>query len=110
MERQGRSYLFLLIDRTVLFSFIMSSVLLILYILGNYQKFLDTTQTLLLKILTVAVLFEVLISVYYLGFLIYYAVQRIRQHTIRILFGSFSLVFCAVILIVTKFITAWLTG
>ena len=110
MQRHGRSYLFLLIDRTVLFSFIMSSAVLVLYILGNYQEFLDTTQTLLLKILTVSVSFEVLVSIYYLGFLIFYAVQRRRRYIFRILFGFLSLVFCAVVLMLTKLITSWLTG
>ena len=54
MKRDERSFLFVLIERTVVFFFFMTVILLILYLMGNYQEYLDSTQILLINLRTIS--------------------------------------------------------
>ncbi|MBQ1629497.1 MAG: hypothetical protein II098_10155 [Treponema sp.] len=48
------SILFKLTRRTVLFLFLFTLSLILLYFIGNFQQFLDSTQTILIKTLTIS--------------------------------------------------------
>ena len=107
MKRDERSFLFVLIERTVVFFFFMTVILLILYLMGNYQEYLDSTQILLINLLIVITLFEVIMVIYYLGFLVFYAVKFSRIYTIRIIFASFSLLMCGILGTLVMFLNSW---
>ncbi len=109
MNSTRGSFLFDVAGRAVGFLFTISVLLLLLYLLGNYQEFLDATQTFLLKLLTGSTLLEVLIAIYYLGFLSFWAVKYRIRYTLRIIFTAVSLVFCSLVLVAVKFLSAWLT-
>lgn len=76
-----------LLEGMTAFFFVGSLVVLGLYLLGNYQEFLDDTQTLLLGILRVAGLLCALTGAYYTVTLILWMIRRHRFLPFRFLYA-----------------------
>lgn len=64
LKKINRSLLFKLMCRTSLFLFLMLTQSFILYITGNIQEFLDSTQTFILLVCSMLSVTIVLISIY----------------------------------------------
>jgi hypothetical protein len=83
--------------------FALSQLALALYLLGNFQEFLDATQVLLLALLRPALLAGILAAVVFAAVSI--AVGRPRAG--RLILCFLSAVYCAALLLVTGFLSAW---
>lgn len=108
MARRGERVFFLdslywLSGRAAVFCFVLSVLVFALYLLGNFQEFLDTTQVLLLTLLRLALLAEVILALLYV--LVTFALGRLRFG--RVVLSLLSAVFCAALLLGTGFLSAW---
>lgn len=97
--------LYVVAGRAVIFFFMFSVLLFLLYLLGNFQEFLDDTQLYLLGLLRVSLLAELfagllyIISVFLLG--------RGRRRAVRLVLCAFSMVFSYAMLVGLSFLSAW---
>lgn len=99
------SSLFWLSSRAVVFFFIFSLLLFMLYLLGNFQDFLDATQILLLQLLKASLLSEVFLGVLYI--VLVFFLRRQRRHLRCLILCSLSVVFCYALLLAFSFLSAW---
>jgi hypothetical protein len=99
------SSLYWLVSRTVVFFFIFSLLLFLLYLLGNYQEFLDSTQIFLIHLLKVSLLAEVFTGILYL-FMVF-LLRRQRRYLGKVILCSLSVVSSFVLLLAFSFLTAW---
>jgi hypothetical protein len=92
-------------SRGTAFFFILSLILLCLYLIGNFQEFLDSSQIFLLRILDVVLLAEVFSGLVYIGVIFY--IRHQRRYLAQLIFSALSVLLCFVFLLVLKFLTAW---
>jgi len=108
-HRRGRifllSSLYWLVARTVVFFFIFSLLLFLLYLLGNFQEFLDSTQIFLIQMLKVSLLAEVFVGLLYL--LMVFWLRRQRRFLGKVILCSLSVLASFVLLLAFSFLTAW---
>jgi hypothetical protein len=95
--------LYWLAGRTAVFCFVLSQLALALYLLGNFQEFLDSTQVLLLALLRLALLAGILSALAYA--VVSFAAGRPRAG--RLILCFLSVVYGAALLLVTGFMSAW---
>ena len=95
--------LYWLAGRTAVFCFVLSQLSLALYLLGNFQEFLDSTQVLLLVLLRLALIAGILSA------LIYAAVSLVvgRPRAGRLILCFLSITYSAALLLVTGFLSSW---
>ena len=108
MSLHGRKSFFLeslywLAGRTAVFCFMLSLLALALYLLGNFQDFLDATQVLLLTLLRLASLAGILSALTYAA--VSFAVRRPRAS--RLILCFLSVAYSTALLLVTGFLSAW---
>ncbi len=89
-----------------MFFFIFSLLLFLLYLLGNFQEFLDSTQIFLIQLLKVILLAEVFTGLLYL--LIIFLLRRQRRFLGKVILCSLSIVASFVLLMAFSFLTAWI--
>ena len=89
--------------RAATFCFLLSLLVLALYLLGNFQEFMDATQVLLLTTLRLALWAEVLLSLLYIPV----SVILGRQRVLRLLLCFLSVVYGLALLLATGFLYAW---
>ena len=99
------SSLYWLVARGVVFFFVVSLLLFCLYLLGNFQEFLDTTQIFLLDALRLGLLAEVFLGVLYI-FLVFF-LRRQRRYAVKLILCFLSVLFCWVLLLGVSFLSAW---
>jgi len=99
------SSLYWLVARGVVFFFVLSLLLFCLYLLGNFQEFLDTTQIFLLDLLRLSLLAEVFLGVLYI-FLVFF-LRRQRRYVVKLVLCFLSVLFCWVLLLGISFLSAW---
>ena len=99
------SSLYWLVARGVVFFFVMSLLMVCLYLLGNFQEFLDTTQIFLLDTLRLSLLAEVFLGVLYI-FLVFF-LRRQRRYVVKLILCFVSVLFCWVLLLGVSFLSAW---
>ena len=99
------SSLYWLVARAVVFLFVLSLLLFGLYLLGNFQEFLDTTQVFLLEVLRLSLLAEVFLGVLYM-FLVFF-LRRQRRFFAKLVLCFLSVVFCWILLLGISFLSAW---
>ena len=108
-HRRGRifllSSLYWLVSRTVVFFFIFSLLLFLLYLLGNFQEFLDSTQIFLIQLLKVSLLAEVFVGLLYL--LMVFLLRRQRRFLGKVILCCLAVVASFVLLLAFSFLTAW---
>ncbi len=109
MSSPGRKSLFLeslywLAARTAVFCFVLSQLALALYLLGNFQEFLDSTQVLLLALLRLTLIAGILAA------LVFAVVSIVvgRPRAGRLILCFLSIVYSGALLLVTGFLSAWL--
>ena len=102
-----REPVFRITGRSLIFFFVVSLLLLGLYMLGNFQDFLDTSQLFLLQSLEFSLLTEVVLSTFYIIFVLFYAVSTGKLDLLRLILTFLSLIFCFALLLVLKFLSAW---
>ncbi len=95
--------LYWLAGRTAVFCFLLSLLTLALYLLGNFQEFLDSTQVLLLILLRLALIAGILSALTYA--VVSLVVGRPRAG--RLILCFLSVVYSAALLLVTGFLSAW---
>jgi hypothetical protein len=108
-HRRGRvfllSSLYWLVARTVVFFFIFSLLLFLLYLLGNFQEFLDSTQIFLIQLLKISLLAEVFVGLLYL--LMVFLLRRQRRFLGKVILCSLSVTACFMLLLAFSFLSAW---
>ncbi|HET6452324.1 MAG TPA: hypothetical protein VFI08_13480 [Spirochaetia bacterium] len=108
---KGYSFLFHLSSfagRAVVFFFLTSVLSLFLYVLGNYQDFLDSTQFLLLGALRVTLSLQLISSVWLAGFLVYRSAREHRAFIARWVLLALSFCVSAVLLAALRMVQQWL--
>ena len=99
------SSLYWLVARVVVFFFIFALLLFLLYLLGNFQEFLDSTQIFLIQLLKVSLLAEVFFGLLYL--LLVFMMRRQRRLLGKLILCFLSIVGCFVLLLAFSFLSAW---
>ncbi|MCK5005762.1 MAG: hypothetical protein KAR73_00135 [Spirochaetales bacterium] len=99
------SSLYWLVARGVVFFFIFSLLLFLLYLLGNFQEFLDSTQIFLIKLLKISLLAEVFLGILYI--LLVFILRRQRRYYLKLIFCSLSVVISYLLLLAFSFLSAW---
>jgi hypothetical protein len=94
--------------RAVVFFFVLSLLLCFFYVLGTYQDFLDSTQLALLALLRVSLGCEIACGIWLAVFLAYRGVYERRVFAVRWVLLLLSLIFCAGLLLVLRFVQQWL--
>ncbi|MBA7659228.1 hypothetical protein ES703_67202 [subsurface metagenome] len=97
--------LYEVISRGTIFFFIQSVILFSLYLLGNFQEFLDSTQIFLLKLLEVSLLLEVFLGIFHIV-LIFFIDQK-KHRFLKLILSFISVLFCYSLLLGFKFLAAW---
>ena len=100
------SLLYRLAGAGTLFFTLLSLLVLVLYLLGNFQEFLDSSQLFLLKILQGSLLLAVALGCLHL--VLIFLLGRQRKHWLRLLAGLFSLLLSYTFLLAFKYLSAWL--
>lgn len=95
--------LYWLAGRAAVFCFALSQLALALYLLGNFQEFLDFTQVLLLVLLRLALLAGILSALTYA--VVSFVVGRPRAG--RLVLCFLSVAYSAALLLVTGFLSSW---
>lgn len=95
--------LYWLTGRMAVFCFVQSALALVLYLLGNFQEFLDATQILLLTLLRLTLLAGILSALTYAA--VSFAVGRPRAG--RLVLCFLSIAYSGALLLVTGFLSAW---
>ena len=88
-----------------MFFFMVSMLLFLLYLLGNFQEFLDSTQIFLIQLLKIGLLAEVFAGLLYL--LMVFLLRRQRRFLGKMILCSLSILTSFVLLLVFSFLTAW---
>jgi len=99
------SALYWLVARAVVFFFIFSLLLFLLYLLGNFQEFLDSTQILLIRLLKSSLLTEVFFGSLYL--LLVFILRRQRRYVGRVILCCLATLTCFALLLTFSFLSAW---
>ncbi|RKX73188.1 MAG: hypothetical protein DRP87_19335 [Spirochaetes bacterium] len=81
------------ISKICIYLFFFNLLVLILFLLGNFQEFLDSTQVLLLEILKISALLFIIFIGYYACMILYFTVRSKRLHFFRLIIslGGFLL-------------------
>ena len=97
-----------LIERCIGFLFLFSIILLGLYLLGNFQDFLDRNQQLLLKSIEYCCLLGGIISLYFLIYRFFSPVMKISLKPGIIIINLLILAYNTGIYLALKLLTVWL--
>ena len=92
----------------MVFFFVLSLLLCFFYVLGTYQDFLDSTQLALLALLRISLGCEMASGIWQAVFLAYRGVYERRIFAVRWVLLLLSLIFCAGLLLVLRFVQQWL--
>jgi len=107
MQRQNTlNLLHTLSSRATLFSFVYYIFLFLLYLIGNYQYFLDSTQVFILGILNIFLILHCLFGIYYLFFTIILSVRNRKIDLKYFILCTVSVAFALVLLFSIKVLDA----
>ena len=84
---------------------LLALLLLCLYLLGNFQEFLDGTQIFLLDALRLSLLAEVFLGVLYISLVFF--LRRQRRYVVKLVMCFLSVLFCWALLLGVSFLSAW---
>ncbi|MBN2535314.1 MAG: hypothetical protein JXB88_20710 [Spirochaetales bacterium] len=104
-----KTWLFSLLGRLTIFFVLFSLLLLFLYIIGNYQEFLDSSQFLLLKLLEIISLFGAICGMYYIFFLFFIALLEKKILILRFILTILIIILCSILFTGIKFLSSWFT-
>jgi hypothetical protein len=95
--------LYWLAGRTAVFCFVLSLLSLALYLLGNFQDFLDSTQVLLLSLLRLSLLAGILAALCFAAV----SVAAGRPRAGRLILCFLMVVYSGALLLAAGFLSAW---
>jgi len=101
------SWLVFLIEKTAQFLFLLSCLCLALYILGNFQLFLDSSQIMLLRIVVFTSFFCALLSLYGVVFYFFSGLKWGRIRLAKLLLYTGLFIVSAGVQVLLRFFTAW---
>ncbi len=76
-----------LLESATVFTFLLMLLVLGLFLLGNYQEFLDSSQNMLLGVLRTASLASALVGIYYFVALVVWMLRRRHSLPLRVVFS-----------------------
>ena len=85
----------------------MGVITFLLFLLGNLQEFLDSTQVFPLRVTGVSTFLYVVCGVYFLGISVVQLIRRGRVGALRVIFIVTGLVISTGILLFTNFLRSW---
>jgi hypothetical protein len=90
--------------------FLFSVVVLLsgLFLLGNFQEFLDSTQVFLLSLLRIATLTFIIVAVYHLLVLTVHLMRKGQVSFFAFLFSVLGMVIVGLIYFLVNFLSSWL--
>jgi hypothetical protein len=94
--------------RAVVFFFSTSVLLLYFYLLGNDQDFLDSTQTMLLSALSLSLALQLICGVYLAVALVRRVIRERKAFLVRWVLLVLSMIVCAGLLVVLRWLESWL--
>lgn len=95
--------------RISVFLFFFSLLVLSLFLLGNFQNFLDSTQVILIHIFEGSSLLYVVTALYFVGLRIVMAIRRrLRLATLPVVVSFLGAVFLFAVYLFFGFLVAWL--
>ena len=97
----------LIINRLFILLNIFSLILTVLYFLGNFQNFLDSTQVFILQLLEYSVLIAGLLGAYNLAALVIITIKKKKSHTIRFVLTILSIIINFTLFLSIKFLFSW---
>ncbi len=104
------------LQKTVYFLFIYSILLILMYLLGNYQFYLERTQYLLLSLLEITSLIGVILGFYCLLYnIIFFIIIKIYKLPVdkkifRIIMNLIIIFFSSAIFILLKMLIVWFSS
>ena len=101
-------WLQIVLARFCVLTFALAVISVLLFLLGNLQEFLDSTQVLLLRIAAISSFLYVLTSVYFLGVAVIQLIRRYRVGWHRVVLIVMGLIVALGILLFTNFIQSWI--
>ena len=104
---QRRSWPFFLIEKGAQFLFFFSVILVGVYLLGNFQEFLDESQVMLLRGLEQATLLGALLSLYGIVIFFYSGLRWGRFQMGKILLYVLLFIIDGSLLVLTRFFSVW---
>lgn len=96
------------VGRLCVFLFPVVVLLSGLFLLGNFQEFLDSTQIFLLSLLRVATLSFIIAAVYHLLVLTVHVMRKGRVSFFAFLFSLLGMVVVGAIYFLVNFLSSWL--
>jgi hypothetical protein len=101
----------LLVKRTVFFFFFFSLMIIMLYIVGTFQEFMESTQLILLRFLVVMSIFLSIGALY--GSILdagFFIIKRQRQFLLGIIFYFLMIIFGVCISLIASFLLVLVGG
>lgn len=95
--------------KVFIFLFLSIVILLFLYILGNRQEFLDSTQIFILKLILYTSSLSVITGIILIASYLTVSIKIKSINITKVIFISLATIFCLGILLTVKFISVWLT-
>jgi len=108
MARSGHDHwMAALLEKSLVFLFQFSLIVLGLYVLGNFQNFLDLSQNILLQTLIISSLLGGILSLYLMLYQIasWFMVKRV--HIMKFICSLLLLLFNSAVLVLFKFFISW---
>ena len=96
-----------LLEKSLVFLFQFSLIVLALFILGNFQEFLDQSQDILLQTLVFSSLLGGILSFYWLIYQLVSWLVLKRLYILKLISCVLLLLFNSAILVIFKFFVSW---
>lgn len=96
------------VGRVCVFLFFFTLATILLFLLGNFQSFLDSTQLFLLHLFDISCVVFVVACLYYIAVLISMAVRQKQVRVFRLVIAIAGAAVFASLYVVVRFLLAWL--
>ena len=99
-----------LLGRLCIYLFILLTISFAMYLLGNFQDFLDTSQIMLIKISQFIAILFLIADMHYLFILVFRGLRKQGFMTARFILSLFGGMVAGGYLFSSKILIAWITG
>ena len=96
------------VSRASIVFFSLSIITFLLFLLGNVQEFLDSTQIVLLRVASISSFVYVVAAIYFIGISVVFRMHRERVGWHRLVLVIIGFVVELGVLLVTNFIQSWI--
>jgi hypothetical protein len=96
------------VSRVCVFLFSLFLISFLLFLLGNLQEFLDSTQLVLLRVSGAAAFFYVVATIYFIVIAVAMAIRRLEVGWYRVVLAVIGLLLAAGVLLFTNFLRSWI--